>query len=116
MVEWKNGYGMARGTLGNAIRQARLDMGLSQEALAELVDITPTHMKHIESEHRKPSVEVLFRFVQVLHFSVDSLFLTSSDEEKKRLLNRAALLLNQCDEKQIRVAIALMEALLREAE
>ena len=27
-----------------------------EEELAEAVQITPTHMKHIESEHRKPSV------------------------------------------------------------
>ena len=47
---------MKQGLLGNTIRQARLDCKMTQEELAEAVQITPTHMKHIESEHRKPSV------------------------------------------------------------
>ena len=45
---------MKQGLLGNTIRQARLDCKMTQEELAEAVQITPTHMKHIESEHRNP--------------------------------------------------------------
>ena len=51
---------MKPGLLGNTIRQARLNCKMTQEELAEAVQITPTHLKHIESEHRKPSIEVLF--------------------------------------------------------
>ncbi len=114
MEEWVNGYGLKRGALGNAIHEARSRQKLSQEKLAELVGITPTHLKHIESEHRKPSVEVLFRLVQVLHLSLDGIFLLPENEERKRLLRNAGLLLGQCDERQLRIVIALMEALLRE--
>ena len=42
---------MEQGLLGNTIRQARIDNNMTQEQLAELVQITPTHLKHIESEH-----------------------------------------------------------------
>ena len=35
------------GILGTAIRNARQKHNLSQEQLAELVEITPTHLKHI---------------------------------------------------------------------
>lgn len=104
---------LPRGALGNAIRQARLDRGLTQEELAELADITPTHLKHIESEHRKPSIEVLFQLVHILHFSLDNLFLPDGDE-KKKLQNTAGLLLGQCDEKQLRIVIALLNAMLQE--
>ena len=61
---------LEKGILGNTIRKYRIMRGLSQEELAEAVDITPTHLKHIESEHRKPSVEVLFRLVYALHASI----------------------------------------------
>lgn len=99
------------GALGNAIRQARIEQNLSQEALAELVEITPTHLKHIESEHRKPSVEVLFRLVHVLHFSLDSLF-AEENAQKQKLLHTADLLLSQCDEKQLRFAVTMLHAML----
>ena len=35
--------------LGEAIRAARMRKGLTQEALAELLDITPIHLKNMES-------------------------------------------------------------------
>lgn len=112
MREDENQHGLQKGVLGNAIRLARMEQKLSQEALSEMVGITPTHLKHIESEHRKPSVEVLFRLVQVLHLSLDSLFLEPKTEEKKRLLGTIDLMLNQCDEKQLKIVAALLEALL----
>lgn len=64
---------MERGDLGNAIRAARMARGISQEKMAELLDITTSHLKHIESEHRKPSIEVLFRLATLLDLSLDRL-------------------------------------------
>lgn len=59
--------------LGEAIRAARMRKGLTQEALAELLDITPIHLKNIESARRKPSVPLLFALMELLGFSVDAL-------------------------------------------
>ena len=59
--------------LGEAIRAARMRKGLTQEALAELLDITPIHLKNIESSRRKPSVPLLFALLELLGFSVDAL-------------------------------------------
>ena len=112
MREDTNKYDLQKGMLGNAIRHARMEQKLSQEALSEMVGITPTHLKHIESEHRKPSVEVLFRLVQILHLSLDSLFLEPKTEEKKRLSGAIDLMLNQCDEKQLKIVAALLDAML----
>ena len=46
--------------LGTTVREARISAGMTQERLAEEMGVTPTHIKHIESGHRKPSVELLF--------------------------------------------------------
>lgn len=59
--------------LGEAIRAARMRKGLTQEALSELLDITPIHLKNIESSRRKPSVPLLFALMRLLDFSVDAL-------------------------------------------
>lgn len=59
--------------LGEAIRTARMRKGLTQEALAELLDITPIHLKNIEGSRRKPSVPLLFAMMELLDFSVDEL-------------------------------------------
>ena len=39
-----------------------------------MIDITVTHLKHLESEHRNPSIEVLFKLVSTLNLSIDNLF------------------------------------------
>lgn len=59
--------------LGEAIRSARMRRGLTQEALAERLDITLIHLKNIEGSRRKPSVPLLFRMMEILDFSVDAL-------------------------------------------
>ncbi len=104
--------GLEKGALGNMIRKARMEKQMSQETLAELVGITPTHLKHIESEHRKPSLTVLFDLVSALHISLDSL-LMPEENTQKALYQNASLLLAQCDAGQLRIVIALLEALLK---
>ena len=59
--------------LGNKIRDARINHGMSQEYLAEILDVTPTHIRHVESSHRKPSIELLFQMCSLLNISLDAL-------------------------------------------
>lgn len=59
--------------LGDAIRAARMKKGMTQERLAELLDITPIHLKNIEGSRRKPSVPLLFEIMELLDLSVDAL-------------------------------------------
>lgn len=59
--------------LGEAIRAARMKKGLTQEALAERLDITPIHLKNIEGHRRLPSVPLLFELMKILDLSVDAL-------------------------------------------
>ena len=59
--------------LGNAIRAARIKKGYTQEQLAELLEITPAHLKHMEGGRRNPSVPLLFQMMELLDFSVDEL-------------------------------------------
>ena len=63
--------------LGDAIRAARMKKGLTQDALSELLDITPTHLKNIEGSRRKPSVPLLFQMMELLDLSVDALVFQS---------------------------------------
>lgn len=65
--------------LCNAIRTARMKKGYTQEELSELLDITPGHLKHMESGKRKPSVPLLFQMMKLLDFSVDSLVFSRRD-------------------------------------
>ena len=99
---------MEKGSLGNIIRTQRLCKGYSQETLSEIVGITPTHMKHLESEHRKPSLEVLIKLMETLDFSFDSLvFPNSNDSRRKELL----ALLSDCPDHELNIITDLILSL-----
>lgn len=100
------------GKLGNAIRTARIAKHLSQEELAEIVEVTPTHLKHIESEHRNPSLEVLWKLATILNLSLDDLLFPSPDE-RSALYLQAKILLKQCNEKQLKAAVVILEEILK---
>ena len=68
--------------LGEAIRSARMRKGLTQEALAEMLDITPIHLKNMESSRRKPSVPMLFALMELLDFSADALVFPEREESR----------------------------------
>ena len=102
---------MKQGLLGNTIRQARLDCKMTQEELAEAVQITP---KHIESEHRKPSVEVLFALVSVLHISLDALLIPESAQSQTRKIHQINSMLPDCTDDELDVLLAALHELERQ--
>jgi len=101
-----------QGTFGGAVRKARLDKKLTQERLAEIIGITPMHIKQLESERRNPSVPVLFKLVTALDLSLDSLFSESGDEAQA-WISKINVCLDQCSVHELQVAYATIEAMLK---
>ena len=99
-------------SLGDAIRIARMDRGLTQEQLAEVMNVAPVHIKNIEASRRKPSVPLLIRLMQYLNISVDDLvfgrskkapFVTLeglSEEEVRCIRNLVSLMQERANKKQ----------------
>jgi DNA-binding XRE family transcriptional regulator len=59
--------------LGEQIQLRRREVGISQEDLAEKIEISRTHMGHIEQGRRKPSLELLQKMARVLRVRVKDL-------------------------------------------
>lgn len=55
-----------RTALGKKIQKARNNAGYSQEKLAEIVNISRTHLGHIEQGRKSPSIEVLDKIARAL--------------------------------------------------
>ena len=60
-------------TMGGRIKIARKNLGLTQEALAEKVNVTLYYMGEIERGTKTPSLELFIRLVEVLDVSADYL-------------------------------------------
>ena len=53
--------------IGQRVRRFRKAQNLSQEQLAELVNISTTHMSHIETGSTKLSLQVFGELAEALH-------------------------------------------------
>ena len=102
------------GSIGGAVKKARRDKGLTQEKLAEKIEITPAHLKQIESGRRNPSIEVLHKIVFALGLSLDSLFSSSTDgeDEEQHMKHKINLCLDRCSIHELNVAYATIEVML----
>ena len=75
---------------GARIRELRMKNGLTQETLAEDLNITDVHLRRIESGVRGGSIELLIEFAAYFHVSLDYLVLGRGGrtDEAKEELNR----------------------------
>lgn len=60
--------------LGNNIKKARKQRGLSQNALAEILDISREHLAKVETAKRTVSLSLLFEICDNLNVSEKDLF------------------------------------------
>lgn len=51
---------------GLAVRHFRQEAGLSQEGLADRLDVSPSYVSMLESGKRYPSIEMLIRIARAL--------------------------------------------------
>ena len=63
-----------RRLLGESIRKHRKLAGLTQEKLAERIDINPVYMGQIERGFRVPTVDVLLRIARALKVRLRDIF------------------------------------------
>ena len=90
------GNGMDYYAIGQRIRKYRKAQGLSQETLAERVNISTTHMSHIETGNTKLSLQVFADLVDALNVSADSLLYDASDFSKQTAYQEITDILDQC--------------------
>lgn len=62
--------------IGKKIRKRRQELNFTQEYVANLLDVNPSHVSNIECGRANPSLTALVHIANILHCSVD-LFLES---------------------------------------
>ena len=95
--------------IGQRIRKYRKALGLSQEQLAEKIDISVTHMSHIETGNTKLSLPVLVGMANALGVQTDDL-LCGSCSGKGIAQDEIIELLNSCDEKEVKIMLDILRA------
>ena len=105
--------------IGKRIKIARIKSDLTQERLAEMVEISPTHMSNIETGTTRVSLSAIVSLANALSVTVDDLLCDSVVKAKVQFEKDIAGILADCDEYEIRMikdmAKALKETLRRDA-
>ena len=94
--------------IGRRITRRRKQLGLTQEALSELVDISAPYMSNIERAVSIPSTEVIMRLAIALDTTPDE-FLVGAARRDGEAWRDVAELLRPMDEKRLAMARGLLE-------
>jgi transcriptional regulator with XRE-family HTH domain len=73
---------MREESFGKVLKQARLALGLSQQALARKLGVRASHIGYLEQGRRRPSLTLLNELADTLGVDKERLFLLSHPEAK----------------------------------
>ncbi|HGM3506442.1 TPA: helix-turn-helix domain-containing protein [Clostridioides difficile] len=97
--------------IGQRIRKYRKAYNLSQEQLADRVQISTTHMSHIETGNTKLSLAVLAKIAEVLSVQTDALIYDSPQVNRTAMTDEISDILSSCNPHELKVITDVIKAL-----
>lgn len=97
--------------LGQRIREERLKLNLTQEQLAESVDISNSYMGQIERGERSLTLDTLIRLVNRLGVTVDYLLQDYTDAKDDNFINQLKQLMDGRNFKQKQMALDVLKVM-----
>ncbi len=104
---------MNKDLIGRRIREARANKRMTQEQLAEQVDITIVYLSELERGIKLPSLTVFVAIAEALHVSTDSLLRDELDTGKEYVYNDITKKLEKLTPKQRIAASEILDAYIR---
>lgn len=96
--------------IGKRIREERISQNLSQQTLAEISNISPTNISHIERGATKLSLPTLVSIANALAVSADFLLCDSLVEADKIYIDEINELLLDCNQNELKIIIDIMKS------
>lgn len=95
--------------IGQRIRKIRKAHGLSQEELAEKINISTTHMSHIETGNTKLSLPVFVDIAAALDVRTDDL-LDSNTITTSAVMEEISAVFDRCNAQEAKVIADIVKA------
>ncbi|MDR0852117.1 MAG: helix-turn-helix domain-containing protein [Clostridiales Family XIII bacterium] len=105
---------ISKSVLGSVVKSARKRHHLTQEALAERVNVGTRYLMAIENEGKTPGFDVLYHLIRELNIAPDDIFYPDRRKPDDDL-DYLVRLLSQCSEKEVKAITALAESLVTPA-
>lgn len=97
--------------IGRRIRAERNKQNLSQEKLAEMVDVGTTHISHIETGNTIPSMKTFIAIINALNLSSDELLRNHIQKAKHLFESELAEIIKDCSDAEARIITDTAKAL-----
>ena len=98
--------------IGKRVKIARIKADMTQEALAEKVNISPTHLSNIENGSTRVSLTTIVALANALRTTVDDFLCDNIVYAKPQFERDIADLLAECDGYEIRAVKDMAETLI----
>ena len=95
-----------------AIKELRAKEGLTQDELAEMLDISRKQMQNIEQRRSLPSMPILCKLREKFAFSIDAVF-DMEKQPKSAAIERLARELENCNPEQLEEITEIIHKILR---
>lgn len=97
--------------LGKRIREERLKLNLTQERLAESIDVSNSYIGQIERGERSLTLETLIKITNRLGVTIDYLLKESISIEDENIMNQLKQLFNGRSHKQKQMALDILKVM-----
>lgn len=87
--------------IGLAIKEARMNQGLTREQVGSIIKIAPRYLTNIENQGKQPSLHILYQLVTLLNVSLDSFFLEQKDTIKSSRRRQLESMLDELNDEDL---------------
>ena len=101
--------------IGKKIQQRRIEQKITQEELAEAVEISSNYLSKVERGLNMLSADVLLRIIEFLEMDLKD-FEIFSKKDKYKLSQYGEILLYNCKNETLRLLIPVMETIIKICE
>lgn len=105
--------GDLRKLVGQRIKELRKNKNLNQAQLAEIVGVETTSICKMESGNHFPKEDNLEKIAKALDVEIKDLFAFKHQRNKKLLISDIIIMLDNTDEKNVKLIYKLVQAVLR---
>lgn len=101
-------------SIGKRIRANRRNSGITQEILAEKINVSPPYISRIETGSAFPSLQTLVDICNALDITIDDLMQDSLSAARSRISGRLEALLAGCTASEMNLVANVVDVLLQE--
>lgn len=100
--------------IGNRIKKRRRELNLTQDSLANILNMTTFYISKIENGHANPTLETLSLIAYHLDIDLAYLITGTSTLEKKHYIDELNDICSKANKKQLDLIIRLSKAVLED--